>query len=207
MAKMRRLISVAAGGCLLAGLSGCATTAANIDSAAELARESGHESGRESGNPAATVVFGRFELLRNGHDVAFGDGIFASSATLNLAAAGDAQPIVGKIGRDGEFAWALEPGTYRVTSIGFRYQGRKIQPPTGFTFTVAQGYRASYVGTITLEASFDRGLLGTRAQVDRYTVSDDCAAECDDRLSRLGLEADQSTRALFSWERSLAAAE
>src|SRR6056297_3987782 len=107
MAKMRRLISVAAGGCLLAGLSGCATTAANIDSAAELARESG----RESGNPAATVVFGRFELLRNGHDVAFGDGIFASSATLNLAAAGDAQPIVGRIGRDGEFAWALKPGT------------------------------------------------------------------------------------------------
>ena len=199
MDKMRRLIAVATGSCLLAGLSGCATTAGNIDSADELAGE--------TGEPAVTVVFGRLELLRNGHEVAFGDGIFASSATLNLAEAGSAQPIVGRIGRDGEFAWALKPGTYRVTSIGFRYQGQKIQPPTGFTFTVSEGYRASYVGTITLEASFDRGLLGTRAQVDRYTISDDCAAECDDRLSRLGLEGEQSSRALFSWERSLAAAD
>ncbi|WP_405227834.1 hypothetical protein [Lentisalinibacter sediminis] len=199
MDKIRRLISVAAGGCLLAGLSGCVTTAGNIDSAAEI--------DRETGDPAATVVFGRFELVRNGHQVAFGDGIFASSATLNLAEAGSAQPIVGRIGRDGEFAWALEPGTYRVTSIGFRYQGQKIQPPTGFTFTVPDGYRAGYVGTITLEASFDRGLFGTRAQVESYAISDDCAAECDGRLSRLGLDADQSTRTLFSWERSVAAAE
>lgn len=199
MDKIRRLIAVATSGCLLAGLSGCATTAGNIDSAAELARE--------TGDPAAAVVFGRFELLRNGHEVAFGDGIFASSATLNLAEAGSARPIVGQIGRDGEFAWALEPGTYRVTSIGFRYQGQKIRPPTGFTFTVPEGYRASYVGTITLEASFDRGLLGTRAQVDRYSISDDCAAECGDRLSRLGVDANQSTRTLFSWERSVAAAE
>ncbi|WP_405232014.1 hypothetical protein [Lentisalinibacter salinarum] len=199
MGKMRRLIFAAAGGCLLAGLSGCATTAGNIDSAAELAGE--------TGEPAATVVFGRFELMRNGHQVAFGDGIFASSATLNLAEAGSPQPIVGRIGRDGEFAWALEPGTHRVTSIGFRYQGQKIRPPTGFTFTVPEGYRASYVGTITLEATFDRGLLGTRVHVDRYTISDDCAAECDGRLSRLGLDANQSTRTLFSWERSVAAAE
>lgn len=199
MDRIRRLVSLAAGGCLFAALSGCATTAGNIDSAAELARE--------ARDPAATVVFGRFELLRNGHEVAFGDGIFASSATLNLAEAGSAQPIVGRIGRDGEFAWALEPGTYRVTSIGFRYQGQKIRPPTGFTFTVPDGYRASYVGTITLEASFDRGLLGTRVQVDRYTISDECAAECDGRLNRLGLEANQSTRTLFSWERSVAAAE
>jgi len=199
MDKIRRFIAVATSGCLLAGLSGCATTAGNIESAAELAGG--------AGEPAVTVVFGRFELLRNGHEVAFGDGIFASSATLNLAEAGSVRPIVGQIGRDGEFAWALEPGTYRVTSIGFRYQGQKIQPPTGFTFTVPEGYRASYVGTITLEASFDRGLLGTRAQVERYSISDDCAAECDDRLSRLGLDGDQSTRALFSWERSVAAAE
>ncbi len=199
MHKIRRLIAVAAGGCLLAGLSGCATTADNIDSVAELARA--------SGDPADAVVFGRFELLRNGHVVDFGDGIFASTATLNLAEVGSVRPVIGQIGRDGEFAWVLKPGTYHVKSIGFRYQGQMIQPPTGFSFTVTDGYPASYVGTITLEASFDRGLPGTRTQVDRYTISDDCAAECERRLSQLGLGTDQSTRALFSWERSVAAVE
>jgi hypothetical protein len=199
MDKMRRLITVTAAGCLLAGLSGCASTASHIDSADELARQ--------ADDTAATVVFGRFELLRNGHTVDFGDGIFASSATLNLNESGSVKPIVGHIGRDGEFAWLLEPGTYQVTSIGFRYHGQKIQPPTGFTFTVPEGYRSSYVGTITLETSFDRGLLGTRARVDRYLIDDDCAAVCEARLTRLGLTADSSTRALFSWDRSLAAAE
>ncbi len=199
MDKMRRLITVTAAGCLLTGLSGCASTASHIDSAAELARQ--------AGDPAATVVFGRFELLRNGHAADFGNGNFASSATLNLTASGSATPVVGHIGRNGEFAWLLEPGTYQVTSIGFRYHGQKIEPSTGFTFTVPEGYRSSYVGTITLETSFDRGLLGTRARVDRYLIDDDCAAVCETRLTRLGLTADGSTRALFSWDQSLAAAE
>lgn len=199
MKGIRRIGAVAAAGCLLAGLGGCAGTAGHIDSADELAREAGDRAG--------TVVFGRFELMRNGHDVDFGDGVFASTATLNLAESGSAKPIVGQIGRDGEFAWVLEPGTYRVTSIGFRYQGQKIRPPTGFTFTVPGDSRASYVGTITLEATFDRGLLGTHAHVERYTITDDCAAVCDARLSRLGLNGGQLTRALFSWERSIAAAE
>jgi hypothetical protein len=199
MNRIRGYAAALAAGCLLVGLGGCANTAGHIDSAAELARD--------AGEPAGAVVFGRFELLRNGHEVDFGGGIFASSATLNLTEAGRAQPIVGRIGRHGEFAWLLEPGTYRVTSIGFRYHGQKIQPPTGFTFTVPKDHAASYVGTITLEASFDQGLLGTRARVDRYTISDDCAAECATRLARLGLTPERSTRALFAWERSVAAAD
>jgi len=196
---MIRRLSVVAAGCLLAGLAGCAGTAGHIDSADELARE--------AGNPADTVVFGRFELVRNGHEVDFGGGIFASTATLNLTESDSLKPIVGRIGRDGEFAWVLEPGTYRVTSIGFRYQGQKIQPPTGFTFTVPANSRASYVGTITLEASFERGLLGTHAHVDRYTITDDCATDCDPRLDRLGLTGAQPSRALLSWERSIVAAD
>lgn len=199
MNQIRSFGAAAAAVCLLAGLGGCATTAGHIDSADELAREAGDRAG--------TVVFGRFELLRNGHEVDFGDGIFASTATLNLTGSDSVKPIVGRIGRDGEFAWVLEPGTYRVTSIGFRYHAQKMEPLTGFTFTVPDGHAASYVGTITLEASFDQGLLGTLARVDRYTISDDCAAECEARLRRLGLTPENSTRALFAWERSVVAAE
>ena len=69
-------------------------------------------------------------------------------------------------------AWALPAGTYQVESVAFRFQGQTIEPETNFTFTVSPEHDASYLGTITLEASFDAGYMGVHGVVDRFTVSD-----------------------------------
>lgn len=190
-----RSLTVAGSLALFFGLGGCATTG-SIETAEELARA--------SDGSAGTLVFGRFQLVRNGHDVQLGGGIFANTARLYLQEADERREITGSVGRDGEFAWMLAPGSYRITSIGFRHHGQNIEPMTNFTFTVPDGHRASYAGTIRLEATLDRNYLGTRARVERYTISNDCATECPQRLDEVGLSADEATVALFDWQQQVA---
>lgn len=184
--------------CLLAvaGLAGCASTARNIDSGEVLDRASS----------AATegIVFGKFRLVRNGQEIQLGDGIFANSATLHLQKSDNGREIVGEVGRDGEFAWALAPGVYRMSSIGFSFRGEKVESQTNFSFAVSADHRASYVGTVTLEATFHSGYHGTSGTVDRITVRNDCEAGCEKRLAELGLPSAAVTASLFHWDERIA---
>jgi hypothetical protein len=177
---------LAAGILVLAGLSGCATTANSVDSSAGLGQ-----------GTASNLVFGKFRLVRNGHEVAIGDGALSNTATFELRRDGAQTDISAEIGDGGEFAWVLEPGTYEVSGIGFRYHGDRIETPANFSFTVAGNQKATYVGTITLEASFHSVANGTIGAVDSYRVANDCATDCADRLSRLGLSTDGVNIALF----------
>ena len=179
----------------MGALSGCATTAKSIDSDATLAK---------AASSTDAVVFGKFRLIRNGHEANVGDGIFATTATLHLYQDGAGKAIVGKVGDDGEFAWALAPGQYRVSSIGFDNRGERAETDTDFTFTVSADHDAVYVGTITLETTFDSGYFGLNGAVDRYTISDDCMSDCSDRLARLGLSADAAAVSLLQQEGQLA---
>ena len=180
--------------CLIAaaGLAGCASTAKNIDSGAVLERASS----------AVTdgIVFGKFRLVRNGQEIRLGDGIFANSATLHLQKSDGGREIVGEVGRDGKFAWSLAPGVYRMSSIGFSFRGEKVESQTSFSFAVSADHRASYVGTVALEATFHSGYHGTSGTVDRITVTNDCEAECEQRLAELGLPSEAVTASLFHWE-------
>ncbi len=186
------LFCVAAG----VGLSGCATTAQNIEPGETLDQASSATTG--------TVVFGKFRLLRNGDEVQFGEGVFASAPTLRLHKVGSHREFTGEVGQDGEFAWVLQPGSYRVSSIGFSFRGERIEPETNFTLAVSEDHRASYAGTITLETTIDSGYHGTSGTVDRVTVRNDCETECGKRLARLGISKDVSTASLFHWEEQVA---
>ena len=138
----------------VAGLSGCAATANNVNADA---------------NAGATgpVAFGKFRLVRNGYEMKVGEGIFANSATLQVYDADGDREMKGKVGRNGEFSWALEPGSYRIVSVGFKYHGERVAPPANFAFEVSAGHKATYVGTIMLEVSFEAGQYGTTGTVDR----------------------------------------
>jgi hypothetical protein len=173
----------------VAGFSGCANTAKTIDSGAELASA--------ASAPSDAVVFGKFRLVRNGYEAKLGTSIMANNATLHLYQPDGHEKVIGKVGRDGEFAWVLEPGTYHVTSIGFYNKGDKVEPATDFTFRVPADHEAIYVGTVTLETTFESGFLGVNGTVDRYTVANDCDQDCAPRLETLGLPADSAAIALM----------
>ena len=175
-----------ASGLVFAGLSGCATTAESVDSSAELQEAA-----------AGHVVFGKFRLVRNGHVVQLNEGILSNTATFSLTRDGVGEEITAKVGEDGEFAWVLAPGQYKVSGIGFNYHGERIKTPANFAFTAAADHGATYVGTITLETSFYSSSYGTIGAVDSFTVANDCASDCKDRLTRLGLSPDDATIALF----------
>lgn len=176
--------------------SGCAMTAQSIDHVDELAQA--------TDNSAEKVVFGKFRLLRNGEEVEFGESIFANSAKLHMYQDGVDQEIVGKVGRDGEFAWVLEPGDYTLSSIAFKHRGETIEPATNFAFAVSANHDASYVGTITLETSFSSGYYGTSGVIERFFIRDDCAAECSKMLSNLGMAGTVAATSLLHWETQVA---
>ena len=109
MNNVIRKVSVVSTTCVIAiaGLAGCSTTGQHIDNGAELAKI--------SSSAANTVVFGKFRLVSNGQDEA--EGLFGSSARLKIVGEGQGQEIVGRVGRDGEFAWVLGPGEYSVRGL------------------------------------------------------------------------------------------
>ncbi len=195
MARIYRNIIVTLSGLALAAtLAGCSTTA-SIENGEDLAN---------SVNGNESIIFGKFRLVRNGSEAQISNGMFATQATLKIDNSGAEHGILGKVGKDGEFAWALEPGEYRVTSIGFDSRGEHMETDSGFTLTVPADRKAVYVGTITLEASVDYGYHATKGAVDDYAVADDCATDCARRLDALGLSEDDMTVSLFKEQYQLA---
>jgi len=176
--------------------AGCSTTTKSIDSETELAKA--------LVSPDSAVVFGKFRLVRNGDTVKLGNGIFANSATLRLIQDGVGDTIVGQVGRNGEFAWVLQPGEYRVSNIGFKTRGDTFEPEADFSFTVAPGNDAVYVGTVTLESTMNYGYYALNGTIDSYSVDNDCAADCATRLQKLGLDSDEVVVALLQQEGRLA---
>ena len=114
------------------------------------------------------------------------------------------QEIVGRVGRDGEFAWLLEPGDYTLSSIAFKHRGETIEPAANFAFAVSADHDASYVGTVTLEATFSSGYYGTSGVIERFFISDDCAAQCSKMLSKLGMADTVAASSLLRWETQVA---
>lgn len=157
-----------------------------------------------AGAADGATVFGKFRLLRNGEEVIFGNGIFANSAMLNLYEADGERQIVANVGRDGEFSWNLAPGDYRLSSIAFMFHGERVEPQTNFVFSVSAEHAASYVGTVTLESTFQSGYLGPNGAVDRITIVDDCRTDCGSRLARLGLKGENAAVSLPRWQRQVA---
>ena len=195
MQRLFRNITVTIGSVALAmTLAGCSTTA-SLENGDDLAK---------SVNGSETVIFGKLRLVRNGANVDLSDGMFATTATLQLDNASRDHSIVGKVGKDGEFAWALYPGEYRVTSIGHDNRGQHVKTDTGLVLTVPAGEDAVYVGTITVEASFEYGMHVPRGEVEQFRINNDCATDCAARLESLGMSGDDMTVSLVTEQYQLA---
>ncbi|MDJ0908093.1 MAG: hypothetical protein QNI99_02800 [Woeseiaceae bacterium] len=182
----------------VAALAGC-SAAPLIDSGDALT-----EASTES---TSTLVFGKFELVRNGHSASLGNGLFSSSATLHVDAADGSRAIVGQVGDGGTFEFSLQPGEYRVTSIGFHNRGEKVETDVSLAFSVPKGSNAVYIGTLTLETVFDSGYYGLNGAVEDFTVSDDCRTDCAERLTQLDLSTDAAIVALMRADSHVASAD
>ena len=163
-------------------LAGCATSTGTIDSS---------KAASNAVDDSESIVFGKFTLYRNGKAAKLDDGLFAgTTAFLHVNDDNGARQIVGQVGEDGEFAWALEPGNYQVSALDFYHRGERQEIEAGLDFKVPADGKPVYVGTITLEASIDMGYYRPKGAVDGFYVRNDCEDDCARRLDALGLSAD-----------------
>ena len=136
------------------------------------------------------VVMGRFRLIRNGDEVALGDGIFANKATLIMHADGEPTSFDGAVGDEGEFQWSLVPGRYHIDEVGFMVHGEHFSPSADLTFVVSEDFAAVYVGTIIVETTLDSGYYGLDGSVKAVSVENDCDSDCATLAAHAGVAND-----------------
>ena len=174
---------------VVAGMTGCSTTVKSVGSGDDLAAQSTETD--------TAVVLGKFQLVRNGEQVALGNSIFANNATLHLYCEDSQEEIKAKVGPNGEFAWVLKPGSYRIANIEFLVRGESFAPKTNFEFVADEANDATYVGTITLVTTFESGYYGMDGVIDSSSIADDCATDCPDMLTRLDMDKDAAKVSLI----------
>lgn len=150
------------------------------------------------------VVFGKFQLYKNGVETELGDGFFSNTAALNLYRPADQEEMTVKVGENGEFSRQLAPGDYYLVGIEFKHRGETVEPETNYVFTVPADAPTSYMGTIAMHATFNGGYMGIDGKIDRFVLTDDCRAECDGILSNLGMAGADMSSSLPVWESQLA---
>lgn len=140
-------------------------------------------------SPAAgqAVVIGKFRLVKNGAEVNLGDGFLANKAVLHVEDSAGREQLSAAVGPNGEFTWALEPGSYQLSGIDFMVRGQRMNVDSRFEFDATSTAEATYVGTITLQTSFDSGYYGLNGVIDNYSIVDDCFTDCDGILARIGM--------------------
>lgn len=151
-----------------------------------------------------SVVFGKFQLLKNGYETRLGEGLFGNVAFLRLYRASDQEELTVTVKEDGEFSIPLAAGDYYLMSISFKHHGETIEPETNFMFNVSGDYEANYLGTLTLETTFKSGYQGVKGSFDRFIVRNNCNNECDQRLAKLGIPNADTTTSLPEWQEEVA---
>lgn len=146
-----------------------------------------------------SAVFGDLRLITNGVEERLGNGLFAADAGFRLTHQDTGRNLDGNIGKNGTFEAKLAPGTYRIHTIFFKHHGEIIEAETDFVFTVANNAAATYIGTISLEATLENGAHGIIGTADRFTVRNDCANVCDSRMASVGLPHGDTSVSLAHW--------
>lgn len=181
---------------MVAGFS----ASAMADDSANLALEGAEATETHS----RVVVFGKFQIVKNGVDANLGEGFFSNTAALNLYRPADQEEFTIKVGDNGEFSRELAPGEYYLVGIEFKHRGETVEPQTNYVFTVPAEAPTSYMGTIAMHATFSGGYMGVSGKIDRFILTDDCRTECDGILSKLGMAGAATSSALPSWESQVA---
>lgn len=158
-----------------------------------------------AGDDAA--VIGKLKLLKNGEQIVLGPGLLANPAKLTLIDTATQERQRLKVGKDGAFSSRLAAGQYRLTDIEFLVRGERVNAQGNFLLTVADSQAATYVGTVTLQTTFESGHYGLSGSVDGYSIANDCAADCARMLSRLGLADESVTVALMRPNQELVSRE
>lgn len=153
--QVRKLLLI----CVSIGLCSCVFPTQNIRDAADWKQVI------SSGNKS--VVFGRIEWLEQGKDKKI-DTIFGP-VVLNLLRMEDRSNSYGQVDENGDFIWALEPGTYFINKITYvrPFGGTHFIYPRA-AFRIPDRSKTFYIGSLKVDFAVlpDRiGLVPTQVNI------------------------------------------
>jgi hypothetical protein len=156
-------------------------TGETIDSPEELA-DALADGGR-------ALVIGRVRWIQNGKPQKLGTGLFTNMITLHVYRQGSDHRIRGNHAEDGTYAWAMPPGTYHIPLIAFlTKEGNSVMAPAFFRFEVLEADGVTYLGTLEVNSTRKSGFPGWKYKMKELVVKDECAADCELVLARIGLD-------------------
>ena len=123
-----------------------------------------------------SMVVGRIEWLEKGVPKNNESGLLAFSIAPQLLRLEDRKRIAGELQASGEFVWQLQPGTYVINRINYRdpWSGNYFFVPR-VAFRIENPGTAYYVGTLRVDFSPERDLIGGMSGTAFFTIEDDYA--------------------------------
>ncbi len=152
---------------------------------------------RMHSGPGDTLVVGRVAWIRNGGAVEIGDSDSGDCLTIGLHDTADDRAFSASVGRGGYFMWHLPPGEYHLSSLAFRYRASTFLGRAGFHVSVPATADPVYIGTLAVDTTMQPGLLGWKAEIHRFAVTEECVSDCEFILSQLGRSQDPVQIALM----------
>lgn len=150
---------------LLFSLSACLSTVQNI---------SGNDTAvQETLTNDKSLVFGNILWIEKGKQKKIGSGMFDFYIKPDLLRIEDKARIICDVGENGDFVWALEPGTYVINKMQYRdtWSGNYFFIPKS-AFRIADPGKAYYVGQLEVHFEPKRDLIGGLSGKATFAVND-----------------------------------
>lgn len=146
-------------------LASCVSTAQNISGNEKLAAET------ISNNKS--LVFGNILWLENGKQKKIGSGIFDFYIKPDLLRLEDKARIICDVGENGNFVWALEPGTYVINKMQYRdtWSGNYFFVPKS-GFRIAKPGETYYIGQLEVNFEPKRDFIGGLSGIANFSIND-----------------------------------
>lgn len=131
-----------------------------------------------------SLVFGNILWLENGKQTKIGSSIFEFYVKPDLVKLEDKTRVVCDVGENGDFVWALEPGTYVINKMQYRdtWSGNYFFVPQS-AFRITESGKVYYVGQLEVNFEPERDLIGGLSGKATLSVND-LSANTDEKFSQ-----------------------
>ncbi|MBC8317694.1 MAG: hypothetical protein H8E41_07285 [Desulfobulbaceae bacterium] len=175
-------------------ISGCFTTATNIETTSEL---------EQVGNDSS-VVFGQIEWLESGKEKKIGTGFLTMSLAPHLIKLEDKSRIIGEVNEGGRFVWSLQPGTYLIHKIAYRdiWSGNYFFIPK-VAFSVPDKGKVFYIGTLRGEFEPERDFIGGLSGKAKFSIQDEDREDFPDFQYKFKIVSNEIEKSLMIYDSEL----
>jgi hypothetical protein len=151
-----------------------------------------------------SVVFGRIHWLENGKEKKIGRGMFDFYIKPSLLRLEDKSRTLCDVGENGEFVWALSPGTYVINRMEYRdtWSGNYFFLPQ-IAFRISEPQKTYYIGTLEAEVETKRDFIGGLSMKANFFIVDQSDQAYHDNAAQNGVDQDSIVKALMVHEKGL----